>query len=180
MLSKPMYFKPMLIMLALMFFQQVRVWHYKIQKPERETLHFPSQFSGINAVLFYLTDIFKKADTGLSEGLSATIVTLVQVIATGIAALIVDRFGRKILLIISDAAMCVSILGLGIFFYFDEHSDYPVVRHKFGLALYKDLTEPNLLFSPAPFTTPPSRCLARPPQIAPSSKETSQTTSLQT
>ena len=36
---------------------------------------------------------------------------------------IVDRFGRKILLIISDAIMAVSILALGIYFYLDANRE---------------------------------------------------------
>ena len=52
------YIKPGLIMLALMFFQQ---------------------YSGINAVLFYLTDIFITAGSELDPTVAATIVTLVQV-----------------------------------------------------------------------------------------------------
>ena len=56
--TKGVYLKPAMIMLALMFFQQ---------------------YSGINAVVFYLTDIFQKANTGLNAGLSATLVSLVQV-----------------------------------------------------------------------------------------------------
>ena len=57
--TKGVYLKPGLIMLALMFFQQ---------------------FSGINAVLFYLTTIFKSAHVDISAGLSATIVSIVQVV----------------------------------------------------------------------------------------------------
>ena len=44
-----------------------------------------------------------------------------QVIATGIAVLIVERLGRKILLILSASLMCVSILALGVFFYMKEN-----------------------------------------------------------
>jgi hypothetical protein len=35
--------------------------------------------------------------------------------------LVVDKFGRKPLLAISDIMMCVSIFALGAFFYLDEH-----------------------------------------------------------
>ena len=52
------YLRPFLIVMALMFFQQ---------------------FSGINAVLFYLKDIFIKAGSDMDAGLSAFIIGLVQV-----------------------------------------------------------------------------------------------------
>ena len=57
-LTKRVYILPCLIMLALMFFQQ---------------------YSGINAVLFYLTDIFIKAGSSLDPGLAATLVSIMQV-----------------------------------------------------------------------------------------------------
>ena len=39
------------------------------------------------------------------------------------AVLIVERFGRKILLFISDFIMCISIVALGIFFFLDDNKD---------------------------------------------------------
>ena len=57
--SKAVYLKPFGISIALMFFQQ---------------------FSGINAVLFYLAPIFEKAGSDLDVGLSSFIVTMMQVI----------------------------------------------------------------------------------------------------
>ena len=57
-LTNGIYLKPLGIVLALMFFQQC---------------------SGINAVLFYLQDIFTKAGIDMDPGLSAFIVTLAQV-----------------------------------------------------------------------------------------------------
>ncbi len=42
-------------------------------------------------------------------------------IATGISVLVVEKFGRKILLILSGAFMAVSITALGVYFYFDAH-----------------------------------------------------------
>ncbi len=47
--------------------------------------------------------------------------SLAQVAGTLVAVLIVERFGRKILLIVSDILMCLSILALGIYFYLEEH-----------------------------------------------------------
>ena len=43
------------------------------------TLMVLMQIGGINAVLFYLKDIFLKADTGYSPGLQTVIVTIFQV-----------------------------------------------------------------------------------------------------
>ena len=89
----------MLIMLTLMFFQQ---------------------FSGINAVLFYLTDIFIKAGTDIDPGLSATIVALVQVVACLGAVLVVEKMGRKVLLMISATLLALSMAALATFFLLDE------------------------------------------------------------
>ncbi len=99
-LSNRVYILPGLIMIVLMFIQQ---------------------YSGVNAVFFYLTEIFNKADVGLSSGLSATLVSLVQVIGTGFAVLIVERLGRKVLLMTSAVGTCISIVALGAFFYLDEN-----------------------------------------------------------
>lgn len=57
-LTVPEYYKPFAIMMTLMFLQQ---------------------YSGINAILFYLQAIFDKAGTEISTGLQATIVSLDQV-----------------------------------------------------------------------------------------------------
>jgi len=44
-----------------------------------------------------------------------------MVIGTGVALVLVDKFGRKILLVISAVLMGVSIATLGAFFYLKEH-----------------------------------------------------------
>ena len=56
--SERVYAIPMLLMLAIMFFQQ---------------------YSGINAIFFYLNTIFEQANTGMDSGLSSTLVSLVRV-----------------------------------------------------------------------------------------------------
>ena len=57
----------------------------------------------------------------LISGISAFLVALCQVIGTGVAILVVDRFGRRILLILSMMLMCFAIFALGIYFFMDEN-----------------------------------------------------------
>jgi MFS family permease len=103
--TKRVYVMPMLISAALMFFQQ---------------------FSGINVVIFYTQKIFNDAGSDLDIGLSAFLVTLAQVIGTALAVLVVERFGRKILLFLSDFLMCIFIIALGVYFYIDDHADVEI------------------------------------------------------
>lgn len=44
-------------------------------------------------------------------------------VATGASIFLVERTGRKPLLMVSSAGMSVSILSLGLYFYFDEHQE---------------------------------------------------------
>lgn len=89
-------FKPLLISLGLMLFQQ---------------------FSGINAVIFYTVMIFKDAGSSIDENLCTIIVGLVNFGATFLATILIDRLGRKVLLYISGCAMAVTLMTLGGFFY---------------------------------------------------------------
>ena len=44
----------------------------------------------------------------------------IQVVGTLVTTLIIDRFGRKVLLLISDFFICVSMIGVGVFFALSE------------------------------------------------------------
>ncbi|XP_067007506.1 facilitated trehalose transporter Tret1 isoform X2 [Anabrus simplex] len=91
--------KAMLISMGLMLFQQL---------------------SGVNAVIFYAGQIFTDAGSSLDSDISAIIVGVVQVLATFVSSMVVDRLGRRILLLISDCVMAICSLLLGIFFYLKE------------------------------------------------------------
>lgn len=67
------------------------------------------QASGINVVLFNMGAIFIAANS-LPSSLATIIVGTVQVITSGITPLIVDRLGRKILLIFSGVGEVVSLV----------------------------------------------------------------------
>lgn len=74
------------------------------------------QLSGINAVIFYTVDIFQASGSSIQEDVASIIVAIVQMIMTAVAAMIVDRAGRKPLLIFSSSAMLISLVALGTYF----------------------------------------------------------------
>ncbi|CAI5734278.1 unnamed protein product [Hyaloperonospora brassicae] len=78
-------------------------------------LQISQQFSGINAVMFYASSFFK--NVGLKDPLvGATLVYTVNVLATGVALVLMDTAGRRPLLIYSASGMIVSsvVLTLGL------------------------------------------------------------------
>lgn len=83
------------------------------------------QFSGINAVIFYTGFIFDATNAGIQASVATIIVGVMQVVATFVASLTVDKLGRRALLVISAIVMCICNIGLGIYFYLrDAKSDY--------------------------------------------------------
>ncbi|KAM8711985.1 hypothetical protein ACLKA7_012493 [Drosophila subpalustris] len=86
-------------------------------------LMFFQQFTGINAIIFYATSIFDKAGTGLSPEWCTVILGIVQVFATIIAIALIERIGRRILLMTSAALMCLTTLIMGIYFQWLKDSD---------------------------------------------------------
>lgn len=77
------------------------------------------QLSGINGVLFYSSSIFQSA--GISSAKAATFgIGAIQVIVTGISTTLVDRAGRRILLIVSSSLMTASCLLVATMFYLQE------------------------------------------------------------
>lgn len=83
-------------------------------------LMFFQQMSGINAVIFYTGDIFKDANTGIEPSVATIIVGVMQVIATFIASLVVDKLGRRILLLMSISVMAICTILLGVFFFLKQ------------------------------------------------------------
>ncbi|KAH0615508.1 hypothetical protein JD844_004858 [Phrynosoma platyrhinos] len=81
--KNPAIYKPFFIGVTMMFFQQV---------------------SGINAIMFYAETIFEEANFK-NSGAASVIVGSIQVFFTAVAALIIDRTGRKVLLVVSGFAL---------------------------------------------------------------------------
>ncbi|KAL0794989.1 hypothetical protein Bca101_066366 [Brassica carinata] len=77
------------------------------------------QLGGINGVLFYSSTIFKSA--GVSSSNVATFgVGAVQVVATAVATWLVDKSGRRLLLMISSIGMTISLVIVAVAFYLKE------------------------------------------------------------
>jgi len=79
------------------------------------------QVNGINAVIFYTVDIFQEAGGILSPFLATIIVGIVQVVATCISSLLVERTGRRVLLLFSNVTMAVCHLLLAVHFYLKQN-----------------------------------------------------------
>ena len=69
------------------------------------------QITGINAVYFYATSIFKQTGIGTDAAFSSgVLLSTISVIFTFIAIYLIDRMGRRPLLLIGTAGIAVSLL----------------------------------------------------------------------
>lgn len=74
------------------------------------------QFSGVNAVIFYTVAIFQAAGSSLEPDIASIIVGIVQTMMSVVAALIVNRVGRRVLLMGSSVVLAICLLMLGFYF----------------------------------------------------------------
>ena len=82
------------------------------------------QFCGINAVIGYCAEIFESASVHNSS-LVSIITSVVQIVFTMIACLIVDKLGRRVLLMVGGFFMFVVMFILGVYYditIFDSHN----------------------------------------------------------
>ncbi|KFW03467.1 Solute carrier family 2, facilitated glucose transporter member 6, partial [Fulmarus glacialis] len=81
-------------------------------------MRFLQQLSGVTCVLVYLQSIFKKTSVILKPEYDAALVGLVRLFSVAIAAVSMDKAGRKILLFVSAGVMLVSNLTMGLYIHF--------------------------------------------------------------
>ncbi|XP_078148292.1 sugar transporter ERD6-like 7 [Carex rostrata] len=95
-------------------------------------LMFFQQFGGVNGILFYASEIFKSA--GFASGnLGTILIACFQVPVTLLAAVLMDRSGRRPLLMISASGLFFGSFITAISFYLKSHGIYPEFSP--GLAL---------------------------------------------
>jgi sugar porter (SP) family MFS transporter len=86
-------------------------------------LMFGSQFSGINAIMYYSTEIFKNATGNANAAFASSVwIGLVNLLATFVAVLLVDKAGRKPLLLIGNAIQVIALVTVGFIYSHNPHS----------------------------------------------------------
>jgi sugar porter (SP) family MFS transporter len=76
-----------------------------------------NQFSGVNAILYYSNDIFEKAGfSKVSSDLQTVAIGLSNLLFTMIAMSVIDRLGRKKLLLIGAAGTAACLAGVAVIF----------------------------------------------------------------
>ncbi|CAK1540404.1 unnamed protein product [Leptosia nina] len=82
-------------------------------------LLFLQQFSGIDTIIYFTVEIFQNAGSTLNPMIATIIVGAVQLFSNGVSTMLVDRAGRRPLLLLSSVTMCISMVSMGAAFYFE-------------------------------------------------------------
>ncbi|MDY6944859.1 MAG: sugar porter family MFS transporter [Pseudomonadota bacterium] len=97
-------------------------WRYRKPILLALALAMFNQLIGINAVLYYLNDIFAMAGFDrTSQNAQAVAVGATMLIATLIALSLIDRFGRRTLLIVGSAGLAVCLAAIATIFYIQQY-----------------------------------------------------------
>lgn len=97
---QPTVYKPTLITVALMFFQEC---------------------SGINVVSFFSTELFEASKEFMDPETASIVLCVTEVLSTITSIIIVDKVGRKLLLNISAVFMALNLMILGTFHYLSSN-----------------------------------------------------------
>lgn len=81
------------------------------------------QFTGNTTMLNYAAGIFEVSGSHLSSNVSAIIIGVIQLVGTFTPALLVDRAGRRVLLVISSALTGMGLVCLGVYMWL-RHNGY--------------------------------------------------------
>ncbi|XP_059660545.1 sugar transporter ERD6-like 7 [Cornus florida] len=77
------------------------------------------QFGGINGICFYVSSIFESA--GFDSNLGTIIYAVLQVIVTGLSATLIEKAGRKLLLLASATGLVIGCVLTGTSFFLTSY-----------------------------------------------------------
>jgi len=88
------------------------------------TIGMFNQLSGINAVLYYLNDIFRQAGfSKVSGDLQAVAIGATNLLFTILAMSVIDRIGRRTMLLVGSVGTAVSLAGVAAIFAMHSHQN---------------------------------------------------------
>jgi len=97
---------------------------YRIPVMLAITIALFNQFSGINPILYYLNDIFARAGfSKVSGDLQAVAVGATNLIFTAVAMSIIDKVGRKRLLLVGSVGTLICLSTISTLFYTGRHQN---------------------------------------------------------
>jgi len=100
-------------------------WKYRLPIFLAISIGMFNQLSGINAILYYLNDIFAAAGfSKVSGDLQAVAVGSMNLMATLLAMSVIDKLGRKTLLLIGSVGTAVCLAGVSGVFFTQSHRSY--------------------------------------------------------
>ncbi|KAL0901711.1 hypothetical protein ABMA27_006896 [Loxostege sticticalis] len=106
-------------------------------------IYFTQQFCGSTAIISYAQQIFGAADGGLGAKESCILFGSVQLLTSAISSQLVDRLGRKPLLLVSSCGVGLANIIIGAYFFVkDLDSEYLV-----GLKFIPIVVIPIFIFS---------------------------------
>jgi SP family arabinose:H+ symporter-like MFS transporter len=101
------------------------VWKYRLPIFLAITIGMFNQLSGINAILYYANEIFAAAGySKISGDLQAVAIGAMNLVATLFGMTLIDKLGRKTLLIIGAIGTALCLAGVAEIFYTNTHQNY--------------------------------------------------------
>ncbi len=102
-------------------------WKYRVPIFLAVSIGMFNQLSGINAILYYLNDIFAKAGfSKVSGDLQAVAIGATNLLFTIIAMSVIDKLGRRTLLLVGAVGTAICLAGVSFIFSTAKHEDWLV------------------------------------------------------
>ncbi len=102
-------------------------WKYRRPIFLAATIGMFNQLSGINAILYYLNDIFAAAGfSRMSGDLQAVAIGATNLVATLLAMTVIDKLGRKKLLLFGSVGTAICLAGVAAVFFTNSHQAFLV------------------------------------------------------
>jgi sugar porter (SP) family MFS transporter len=97
-------------------------WKYRLPIFLAVSIGMFNQLSGINAILYYLNDIFGYAGfSKVSGDLQAVAIGATNLLFTMLAMSLIDRIGRKTLLLVGSVGTAACLAGVAMIFFVGRH-----------------------------------------------------------